>query len=299
MEIDYIMLNMIMELFSSKESFEKFDDLKNDEDKEKKIVVELMIPVKFQVCIKRLSIGKYELSFANDNGEKSEVIRNQIENLIIPTLKKYIVLITTYNNADPAEKSILQEKIKGIKGVKLFVIQDESALDNDLATTHLIFLSHDTSDELKKQLKDISMDYFKDIRLVKCSRCHCFFCPNQENEQCITGKHKGKQIPFETGEMEQVDVDEDGEPYYVINMSCCGEVIKDDTDIDSYCDKVIHGKHIEDKVSDLHSDMVFSESLTTILSDDSKAPEASKDDKSEKPSDSPSPPAPAPATTKV
>lgn len=263
MDIDYIMLNIIMKLFSNKNDFAKFDDLKNDEEKDKKIIVILTMPITLQVAIERTSVGKYKLTFADNGKIKADKIRYQIEKLIIPTIEQYKALTVICSKSDPVEENEIRKMVDELKieNLETIVIQDEHEINEDLATSYVIYLLHDMTDDIKNQLKKVSEEYYKKIQLVKCSTCHCFYCPNQEGEKCITGEHKGKQIPFETGEMEQVDFDDDEEPFILINMDCCGEVIKDDNDIENCCVKVEHGPHIEDKNSDVHSEIEFIEEI--------------------------------------
>ncbi|KAH0791920.1 hypothetical protein GPJ56_004104 [Histomonas meleagridis] len=272
--LDFIYASIILSLFASEEDNAKFDDLKRDEELDKKIIIELNIPIRLPVAVKRIPGYKYEFTFAKYNDYEAQEICDQIEKLIIPTLKKYSVLSVIYSNVDQAEKGPIKEKMSSLNNIDLVVVQDEPTFEEDLAKSYVIFISHDMSEEIKEKLKQISTEYFEIIRLCQCSRCHCFYSPTQSGEACITGAHEGHQIPFENGDMEVFDCnDETGEEEIYIKMSCCDEIPKKYmNDPDFCCKKINNGDHIEEQNPQAKSEIEFIDHIPDVTESIDNAP---------------------------
>ncbi|KAH0792023.1 hypothetical protein GPJ56_004032 [Histomonas meleagridis] len=265
--LDFMYSTIIISLFGNEEDLDQFEELKREQEVDKKIIIELNIPIRVPVVIKRIPGYKYEFTFADYCQHKAQEICDQITKLIIPTVNKYTTLVTVYSNVDQAEKKAIEKLTTSLKDVDVVVVQDETTIEEDLAKSYVLFISHDMSEEVKSEIQKISKDYFENIRLLQCSRCQCFYSPTQTGEECITGRHKGHQIPFDNGEMEMFDVNEEtGEPETYINMSCCGEVLKDCSDPEMCCETVNNGKHIESPNPEIKSEMIFLDKIPDVSS---------------------------------
>ena len=79
------------------------------------------------------------------------------------------------------------------------------------------------------------------------------FSPNSDG-RCYKFFHRGKQIPFENGEIEEVWYNDEGH-YFMVKYTCCGEVPKDEIPIQ--CGKEENGHHEIDEKFGIISKLEF------------------------------------------
>ncbi|OHT17705.1 hypothetical protein TRFO_01021 [Tritrichomonas foetus] len=222
-------------------------DIKEDENQDKK-VFELHLPGLVYVGMKYLGINQYEITFTDLGGE---LTANAVFSLVfenaLATIKARECVICNYSDADPVEKpAFLSHFPADIQNDIYFVaVPDETTEEDDVATTNVYIFSNKFNDEVFGKIKSACEGYFNEIKLMTCKQCQCFYAPGGKHEECFEFYHKGKQIPFESGEMEEVDEDEDGEPITLVNYSCCGENIKGEPPMQ--CGKKSRGNHIPDQ----------------------------------------------------
>ena len=101
------------------------------------------------------------------------------------------------------------------------------------------------TEEKERNVNDEINGFFKKVSLFECKICHNLFVIDDQS-QCITHGHKGKRVPFSSGEMEEYDVDEIGNPVVFVKYSCCGEkeINEDGCDLENPID---HKNHIADE----------------------------------------------------
>lgn len=96
------------------------------------------------------------------------------------------------------------------------------------------------NNEIFNKYKKVLLDYLEKVKLAICKKCDLCFCPAND-DNCYSYYHKGKQIPFEGGNMEEIVVDDDDEPCIMVNYSCCGECALNDVPLN--CGVRENGKH--------------------------------------------------------
>ena len=104
-----------------------------------------------------------------------------------------------------------------------------------------IYLYHRKSNFDPKIYEEIFLKLIPKLSLYKCNKCNNYFILDEK--ECFLYKHEGERLPFENGEMEEFEIDENGEEIVYYNYSCCGEVISDDPG----CKKEPNGLHEKDE----------------------------------------------------
>jgi hypothetical protein len=123
---------------------------------------------------------------------------------------------------------------------------DVGSIDRNLEVhdvTFFVIKSH-WDGELERDVRESIAAFFDRTAVNYCSKCRLLFAPG-DGEGCFETYHRGRQIPFENGNLEEVDwnEEEDGEPVTLVKYTCCGEVAKDDPG----CERMPAGVHNADQ----------------------------------------------------
>jgi hypothetical protein len=115
--------------------------------------------------------------------------------------------------------------------------------------TLTIMRSHWTA-EVDQEFKRGLVDLFDVLRVAYCQNCGLLFAPVDNDRNCVVTHHSGHQLPFPSGEFEEVEMDDDNnEPITIVKWSCCGEVAKDEPGCQS---RVMDGHVIDQKRTDAY-----------------------------------------------
>ena len=207
--------------------------LKQDENHDPQIF-QLNIPTAVNVCIKYNDFDKYEMTFDNKQ------IHEQIKNQALPKIKAAECIIATFSKTDPIDADLFLKSLNLPEAYAVF-IPDETTAEEDFATTVVEIFIPQLNDEVYAQIEQKLKEYYNEVELAVCKKCQLFFCPKHTEDKCMEYYHKGKQIPFESGQMEEVVYDEEEEPYILVNYTCCGECPKDEPPME--CGKRENGFH--------------------------------------------------------
>ncbi len=222
---------------------------------------QLNIPVPVNVTIKYVEHDQYEMNFSNDGKVKSIDFYNQVSNAL-KSIKSQQCIRVTFDKTDPVETEELTAKFD--KETVVVVIPDEETdeEEEEYAITYVEIFLPEMNDEPINKAKEIINEYFKNIQLAVCKKCGLYYSPNTPDQICYTYFHKGRQIPLESGQMEELVYvfDSYEVPFPIVNYTCCGEVPKDEIPLD--CGKRENGKH----EMDIEGGGIFSELRVSIES---------------------------------
>lgn len=213
--------------------------LPQEEDHEINII-QLNIPVAVNVGIQYKSFDQYEITFADNQPFSAEQIYKQVIECSLKQIKSNECILATFSKTDV--DSTIIGKFNEDNAVVAY-IPDESTIEDDYNSAYVeIFFPEKIDDTLFNKYRKNLLEYYKTVQISICKKCKLYFCPSGKDQECYTYYHKGQQIPFDSGEMEEIVDDGDGEePYILVNYSCCGECPKDEVVLS--CGKKENGKH--------------------------------------------------------
>ena len=222
--------------------------LPQEEDHEINII-QLNIPVAVNVGIKYKSFDQYEITFADNQPFSAEQIYKQVIECSLKQIKSNECILATFSKTDI--DSTIIGKFNEDNAVVVF-IPDEATINDEYTNAYVeIFFPEKIDDILLKKYRKILLEYYKTVQIEICKKCHLYFSPSSQDQTCYTYYHKGRQIPFDSGEMEEIVDDGYEEPYTVVNYSCCGECNKDE--VPMACGKKENGKHEADNKAKISS----------------------------------------------
>jgi hypothetical protein len=159
---------------------------------------------------------------------------------IIARKELYVVEFTNVDRA-----AFTTEEIGGFAEERgLILLKSDGHVNVELETqcfTLRILKSHWNPDK-EQDLHDGLRELFDDVFVGFCKNCGLLYSPG-DTGQCMTYRHKGKQLRFESGQLEEVELDEDDQPIILVKWSCCGEVASDHPG----CEPVPRGPHVLDE----------------------------------------------------
>jgi hypothetical protein len=98
---------------------------------------------------------------------------------------------------------------------------EENELD-DMQTFSLKILKSHWSGEQETEVRGGLEALFEDCKLCFCKNCRLLFCP-RDGDECVVRTHRGKQIAFPNGRMEETARGPEGETVTLRNFTCCGK----------------------------------------------------------------------------
>jgi hypothetical protein len=227
-------------------------------------VFRLSLPAPLQVCFRLLKTGRYRLSFADIPPHTAGEIRNQIDKAIAVLVTQDCFVITL-TKTDPFSVVDLENALEDYPVVRLpteelrLIEEEEDDFEEPSATmtTKLLLTIRDFGDEDEVEIRRIVEHFFAGVRLVLCSKCKCLY--NLQNDvDCFQYFHGGDKIPFDHGEMEVFDTDENNEIVVWVKWSCCGEMKIDDVPVDcKEGKKEKNGVHEQDGNTSQNSQLSF------------------------------------------
>jgi len=245
-DFDFPIFYVILRLFSDELSI--YDNLlkelkegNNEGNKE----ITLSIPYPIRVMIKRNGVNSYSMGFYQNMGNK-EI------NDIVSKIKKFNTIYSSYVNCDELSQNDVNRRFQN-KNVDAFYIVDERSDEEEFPNFHIVALYKKKDGSLEQCIKTEMNDIYDKTKLAFCSKCNCMYPENGVDQTCYKpGQHEGKQIPFDDGEWEIVDMDDDGEPITLKNYECCGEVIVEPPEkVEMGCKLIPQGKHRKQKIQDM------------------------------------------------
>jgi hypothetical protein len=150
------------------------------------------------------------------------------------------VYVVEFTNVDKIAFTI-EEVGSFADDYNLILLKSDGPADDALETqcfTLRILKSH-WSPEKERELHEGLRELFDLVFVAFCKNCGLLYSPG-DTEQCVTYKHKGRQLRFESGQLEEVEMDEDDQPIVIVKWSCCGEVPVDEPG----CEPVPRGPHV-------------------------------------------------------
>ena len=202
-------------------------------------IFNLKMPNPVNVLIQYVGFDKYQISFCGIN---SKLIYDTIIDKALKIIESTECILATFTETDPIDTDELKQILNNAIVVS---IPDENTLERDSKITYVEIFFPFLNDEIYNDVISKLDDYFYKVNLAVCKKCTLFFSPNSD-DPCYKLFHKGQQIPFESGEMEEVQYDEK-DHYITVNYTCCGEVPKDEIPIN--CGKEENGRHeIDEKI---------------------------------------------------
>jgi hypothetical protein len=198
-------------------------------------VIKMEIPLKLPVCFRMTPSGTYVLTFLDHGPHSAADIRGQIERLAVPTLLGQDCFVATIRDSDELQDEYIEELVSPFYAVAVRLpiedprlvepedgdddeIDDPSPDDQPLAGGRFLVTKYRFSEGDERGLEEAFRSYFEDVRLVLCRKCKMLFSAARERDAvCYTYEHTGHRIPFQGGDMEEVEYCEPGqEPYQSI-----------------------------------------------------------------------------------
>ena len=248
------MASAIVVLFGDKESLQRFS-LPGEERRGLLLRLPAQVVVGFQLVKSPL---QYKLTFCDYGPHKAEEICHQLKDLAIPIIKKMEFLLLDIKETDPIEDKVFDEIFKDFdvsyvrlpqESEEFFDVGEEDIEDvpeneEDTVSTSLLIVKRNVSPEDIEAMRAKLQELFEKIRLFSCKKCGMFYCPTTDKD-CFSYFHKGRQVEIIPGEMEMMDVDDDGQEVVYVKYTCCGEVVKDEPPVN--CGRKENGEHEKDE----------------------------------------------------
>ena len=235
-------------------------DLRTDENHDRQLFT-LNIPAPVNVAIKYVDFDQYEMTFVTDKTVTAQIAHDQIANNALPTISQYQAVFAVYYQTDPVVKAEFLE-VLNMENASVVIFPNEEWDQEDSAMTYIeIFVPQKFGDaqpigeDIINEIRSKCEQYLSKVQLAVCKKCKLWFNPADPAE-CYRYYHKGKRIPFDSGEFEEVEMDEEEEePIYYENWSCCGEMPKGETPFE--CGKESQGDHEVDEKEEKGSIKIF------------------------------------------
>ena len=101
--------------------------------------------------------------------------------------------------------------------------KEESLEDESLSIQFRVLQIAFKNTEKTKQFDQDIQKMFENAKLCSCKKCKQIYVKGNCSD-CLEYYHPGEQIPFESGEWEEIDYDDNGEEVVLYNYSCCGVI---------------------------------------------------------------------------
>ena len=225
MNVPYLLGGFLIESFATDQP----ENIKHLDNKQipTRTIINLQLPYNTPLSFETFK-DKIQIGFDDFPGIPYEET-NEYVSTILTTLSSRQMLVINFGNVDRANFSneILDKLAQELDFVYLRT-QETFDEDTESISFSLKIMQHNWSNEKEELIKNRIHDLFSKSCIYTCAKCGLFYSPN-DGSQCFLTTHSGKQIPFESGEMEEVGEDEDtGEPVIYVKFECCGEVEKDE-----------------------------------------------------------------------
>ena len=227
----------ILNTFGEKEDLEQMNKGFPDPS-EPPFLVHLRLPVSVPVCVTHnRDKDNYTFTFTKCGKIEARAFADMLSK-VLNNMESDYALKATFVDAEAIDIQEAQ-KIAEKHDCYCACYQTLETIEDELATSICYVMSREGPSG-KPKIEEAIKEIFEIVRLFFCLKCKSAYPISYKT--CFEYYHPGHRIPFESGEMEEVDFDEYDEPVVLQNWSCCGECAEDELP----CEKRPNGEHERD-----------------------------------------------------
>ena len=200
--------------------------IESEEDVDSKHIVQVLLPKAVFIALRRVDESGFEFSFADHGPIEAGIIR-QMFDMAVQTIQNTPKFVWRFTQCDDPFPSVIQELNRSLPSAVIDIPTNES-LEKEFEDFDLIFCPLSPNVD-PHQIEEAANSVFESTKLVKCHICHMFYNPKGDSANCVRYFHPGKRIPLDSGDMEEIEADEEtGEMVTIVNYTCCGETALED-----------------------------------------------------------------------
>jgi hypothetical protein len=219
------------------------------------ITLRFALPATVPISVRTVGAGKLEFGFYDTPVMTVDETLDRVDRILklIAAKEMYVVEFTnvdsqSFTNAEIASFADEYEVV---------LLKSDGALDRELETQNftLRVLKTNLDPGFERELREGFANLHQMAYVTFCLHCRLLYSPG-EASPCRIFRHKGRQLPLPSGEMEEVEDSEDG-PIVILNWSCCGERAADEPG----CEEIDRGPHEPDPARTDHCKFTVSTSF--------------------------------------
>jgi hypothetical protein len=201
------------------------------------------LPVPLPLQVQTTSPGMTTFGFYPTEVATAEEARELVK-FALNTIAKRETYIFEFTNVD--QTTFTTEEVGNLaRDFDLVILKEDGPADTATETQSfkLTVMKSHWSAEIDAEFKSAVDELFEVTRVAFCKTCGLVFAPSDNDGKCVVHQHRGRQIPLDSGEWEEIELDENDEPVTIVKYTCCKEVPLDAPG----CQSVEKGAHVIDQ----------------------------------------------------
>lgn len=224
MNVPYLLIDFLIESFATDQPIEiQHKEHKGIQDRILHLDIPFSIPMKFSYNDEKVRIEFFDLFELTRKKvfPNSEIL--DICNNVLTAFSERQVLCVHFDqidsNFDFSEFTRLANELDFVYIYSTPIPNEE----DESISFDLKIMEYDWSQNKESQIVKALNALFTSFSIHECAKCGLLYSPT-DGSICYKTVHEGRQIPFDSGEMEEIGLDEDNNPVTYVNYECCGEV---------------------------------------------------------------------------